>query len=140
MRKIQVGVCIVIVFSFFLVIVGIYSAWTEEILLETQFIPTSVSGMATSTALAVGFAVTSLTLGFSNKFFSGEGDILVMFMLLVVALFSVASLGNSYYHLGLGELHTSFRYAMTGFLSAFLVLADGLLFLLFSALRIYGFE
>jgi len=137
MRKIQVAIVVLMIFSFLAVIRAIYGAWTEEILLKDQFIPTSVNGMATSTALAVGFAATSLTLGFSNKFFSGEGDIFVMFMLLLIAVSSVVSLSDSYHQLALGELQTSFRYAMTGFHFAVLMLFDGLLFLLYSATRIY---
>jgi len=140
MRKLQVAVVVIMVFSFLGFILAIFSTWISEILLETQFIPTSVNGLATSTALAIGLSATFLTLGFSNKFFSGEWDIIVMIMLLLIALFSIASLSNSYYQLGLGELHTSFRYAMTGFYSAGLMLFEGLLFLLYSVMRIYRFE
>ena len=109
MRKSQVFAVFVMVFAFFLFAYMIYETWREEITLETQFVPTAVNGLATSTALVVAFGLASLTLGFSNRFFSGEWGMFWVFMLLTLAFFSVGSLYHSYHHLGLGEFQASFR-------------------------------
>lgn len=132
-----------IVLGLFFIIIWVlvvYAIWIEEISLNPQFMATAINGIATSTAVTVGFTTTSITFGFSNRIFDLKKDVVWLIVFLMSLMFSIASLYNAYQELGSSEFQTAYRYAMTGFTNAMITILASILLLIFALDRKGGLK
>lgn len=121
-------------FLLFLGILLILSTWVDEIILETQFVPTIVNGLTSCIALIVGFTATSIAIGFSNPRFNLGENIGRIMVIMLVLTFSCGCLYNAYGAIMIARYYEALRYARTGLVIAILVLFDFLGFLGFKGL------
>jgi predicted membrane-bound spermidine synthase len=107
---------------------AVFFAWTLEIKLDTQTIPTSLNGLTSSISLIIGFTIALIAFVFST-FLENYYDYIRRIYFTIALLVSAASLlWTSYANLMVGSYQTAFRVGMSALALSLVTLFDFLYF------------